>query len=95
MRMSQQRIDYYDSPEAPKANSLVHAVNVAAVNEECFKAAKNETGLGHYQVRRYLSWYRPRHPRLARLGVPRRLPGRSRRGRRGSDELSRSSGTRS
>jgi SRSO17 transposase len=26
--------------------------------EECFPAAKNETGLDHYQVRRYDAWYR-------------------------------------
>ncbi|AEY85411.1 putative transposase [Streptomyces hygroscopicus subsp. jinggangensis 5008] len=26
--------------------------------EECFQAAKNETGLDHYQVRRYDAWYR-------------------------------------
>ena len=31
--MSTQRIDYYDSPEAPKANSLVPAVNVVVVND--------------------------------------------------------------
>src|ERR1700742_5147552 len=31
--MSPQRIDYYDSPDAPKANSLVPAVNVVVVNE--------------------------------------------------------------
>jgi hypothetical protein len=31
--MSSQRIDYYDSPEAPRANSLVPAVNVVAVND--------------------------------------------------------------
>jgi ADP-ribose pyrophosphatase YjhB (NUDIX family) len=30
--MSTQRIDYYDSPEAPRANSLVPAVNVVVVN---------------------------------------------------------------
>jgi hypothetical protein len=30
--MSPQRVDYYDSPEAPKANSLVPAVNVVEVN---------------------------------------------------------------
>jgi ADP-ribose pyrophosphatase YjhB (NUDIX family) len=30
--MSTQRIDYYDSPEAPRANSLVPAVNVIVVN---------------------------------------------------------------
>jgi len=26
--------------------------------EECFQAAKNATGMDHYQVRRYESWYR-------------------------------------
>jgi ADP-ribose pyrophosphatase YjhB (NUDIX family) len=31
--MSPQRIDYYDSPDAPKANSLVPAVNVVVVND--------------------------------------------------------------
>ena len=31
--MSSQRIDYYDSPKAPKANSLVPAVNVVVVND--------------------------------------------------------------
>jgi ADP-ribose pyrophosphatase YjhB (NUDIX family) len=31
--VSPQRIDYYDSPEAPKANSLVPAVNVVVVND--------------------------------------------------------------
>src|SRR6204780_4623528 len=30
--MSSQRIDYYDSPEAPRANSLGPAVNVVVVN---------------------------------------------------------------
>jgi hypothetical protein len=31
--MSPHRIDYYDSPEAPKANSLVPAVNAVVVND--------------------------------------------------------------
>jgi ADP-ribose pyrophosphatase YjhB (NUDIX family) len=31
--MSPQRIDYCDSPEAPRANSLVPAVNVVVVND--------------------------------------------------------------
>jgi ADP-ribose pyrophosphatase YjhB (NUDIX family) len=31
--MSSHRIDYYDSPEAPKANSLVPAVNVVVVDD--------------------------------------------------------------
>jgi SRSO17 transposase len=26
--------------------------------EDCFAEAKNETGLDHYQVRRYRAWYR-------------------------------------
>jgi hypothetical protein len=33
--------------------------------EECFQSAKNETGLDHYQVRRYDAWYR--HATLALL----------------------------
>ena len=33
--------------------------------EECFQSAKNETGLDHYQVRRYDAWYR--HVTLALL----------------------------
>ena len=31
--MSPQKIDYYDSPDAPRANSLVPAVNVVVVND--------------------------------------------------------------
>jgi ADP-ribose pyrophosphatase YjhB (NUDIX family) len=31
--MSPQRVDYYDSPEAPKATSLVPAVNVVVTND--------------------------------------------------------------
>jgi ADP-ribose pyrophosphatase YjhB (NUDIX family) len=31
--MNSQRIDYYDSPEGPRANSLVPAVNVVVVND--------------------------------------------------------------
>jgi ADP-ribose pyrophosphatase YjhB (NUDIX family) len=31
--MSPQRVDHYDSPEAPEANSLVAAVNVIVVND--------------------------------------------------------------
>jgi SRSO17 transposase len=26
--------------------------------EDCFAEAKNETGLDHYQVRKYQAWYR-------------------------------------
>ena len=35
--------------------------------EECFQAAKNETGLDHYQVRRYDAWYR--HATLSMLAL--------------------------
>ena len=40
--------------------------------EDCFAEAKNETGLDHYQVRRYHAWYR--HVTLSMLAarVPRR-----------------------
>ena len=33
--------------------------------EDCFAEAKNETGLDHYQVRKYQAWYR--HVTLAML----------------------------
>jgi 8-oxo-dGTP pyrophosphatase MutT (NUDIX family) len=32
--MGPQRIDYYDSPEAPRANSLVPSVNVVVLNDK-------------------------------------------------------------
>jgi hypothetical protein len=35
--------------------------------EECFQAAKNESGLDHYQVRRYDAWYR--HATLSMLAL--------------------------
>ena len=54
--------------------------------EDCFAEAKNETGLDHYQVRRYRAWYR--HVTLsmlahAFLAVTARAarPGRGRRNR--------------
>ncbi len=40
---------------------LAELVRVAGARwaiEECFQTAKNETGLDHYQVRRYEAWYR-------------------------------------
>jgi SRSO17 transposase len=40
---------------------LAELVRVAGARwaiEECFQTAKNETGLDHYQVRRYQAWYR-------------------------------------
>ena len=46
---------------APRGASLAELVAVAGARwaiEDCFAEAKNETGLDHYQVRRYGAWYR-------------------------------------
>ena len=46
----------------PADTELTELVGVAGTRwaiEECFQTAKNETGLDHYQVRRYQAWYRP------------------------------------
>jgi len=46
---------------APRGATLAELVAVAGARwavEECFQAAKNETGLDHYQVRLYHAWYR-------------------------------------
>lgn len=46
---------------AAAGTSLGELVEVAGSRwaiEECFQAAKNETGLDHYQVRGYQAWYR-------------------------------------
>ncbi len=45
----------------PRPLPLARLVQVAGARwavEECFQAAKNETGLDHYQVRLYPAWYR-------------------------------------
>ena len=45
----------------PRPVPLSRLVKVAGARwavEECFQAAKNETGMDHYQVRRYETWYR-------------------------------------
>lgn len=45
----------------PADTPLAELVRVAGARwaiEECFQAAKNETGLDHYQVRRYDGWHR-------------------------------------
>jgi SRSO17 transposase len=45
----------------PADTHLADLVRVAGSRwaiEECFQTAKNETGLDHYQVRRYEAWYR-------------------------------------
>ncbi len=55
---------------APAGTTLAQLVTVAGARwavEECFQAAKNETGLDHYQVRRYGAWYR--HVTLSMPGL--------------------------
>ena len=55
---------------APACTALAELVRVAGnrwAAEECFQAAKNETGLDHYQVRRYDAWYR--HATLSMLAL--------------------------
>jgi SRSO17 transposase len=46
---------------APAGAAFAELVAVAGARwaiEDCFAEAKNETGLDHYQVRRYRAWYR-------------------------------------
>jgi SRSO17 transposase len=46
---------------APKGATLAELVTVAGSRwavEECFRAAKNEAALDHYQVRKHTAWYR-------------------------------------
>jgi SRSO17 transposase len=46
---------------ARQDTSLEEAQRVPATRwavESCFKAAKCEVGLGHYEVRRWTSWFR-------------------------------------
>lgn len=46
---------------SPRPVTLAEMVAVAGARwavEDCFAEAKNETGLDHYQVRRYRAWYR-------------------------------------
>jgi SRSO17 transposase len=46
---------------APSAMTLPEAVQVAGTRwtiESCFEAAKGEVGLDHYEVRRWIGWYR-------------------------------------
>ena len=54
----------------PAGTTLAELVRVAGTRwavEECFQAAKNETGRDHYQVRRYDAWYR--HATLSMLAL--------------------------
>jgi SRSO17 transposase len=45
-------------PAQTPVEQLVRVAGSRWAIEECFQTAKNETGLDHYQVRRYQAWYR-------------------------------------
>ena len=50
-----------ENRRAPGPVTLAEFAAVAGARwavEDCFAEAKNETGLDHYQVRRYRAWYR-------------------------------------
>jgi SRSO17 transposase len=46
------------TPRPAPLSRLVAVAGARWAAEECFQAATNETGMDHYQVRRYESWYR-------------------------------------
>ena len=53
------------APAGTEDEELIRVAGSRWAIEECFQAAKNETGLDQYQVRRYDAWYR--HATLAML----------------------------
>jgi SRSO17 transposase len=53
------------APAGTADEELIRVAGSRWAVEECFQTAKNETGLDHYQVRRYDAWYR--HATLAIL----------------------------
>jgi hypothetical protein len=60
----------YFTCHAPAGTTLAELVRVAGARwavGECFQAAKNETGLDQYQVRRYDAWCR--HATLSMLAL--------------------------
>ena len=63
------------APAGTEDEELIRVAGARWAAEECFQTAKNETGLDHYQVRRYDAWYR--HATLAdpRPRLPRRHGG--------------------
>lgn len=46
------------SPRTATLSDLVRVAGARWAIEECFQAAKNETALDHYQVRKHVAWYR-------------------------------------
>src|SRR6185369_12893113 len=53
------------APAGTADEELIRVAGSRWAVEECFQTAKTETGLDHYQVRRYDAWYR--HITLAML----------------------------
>jgi SRSO17 transposase len=53
------------APAGTTGDELIRVAGSRWAIEECFQTAKTETGLDHYQVRRYHAWYR--HITLAML----------------------------
>jgi SRSO17 transposase len=53
------------APAGTEDEELIRVAGSRWAIEECFQTAKNETGLDHYQVRRYDAWYR--HATLSML----------------------------
>lgn len=45
-------------PDDTDDEELIRVAGTRWAIEECFQTSKNETGLDHYQVRRYDAWYR-------------------------------------
>ncbi|SDI52177.1 Transposase DDE domain-containing protein [Sinosporangium album] len=60
-------IAYYlcHGPADTTVEELIRVAGARWAIEECFASAKNETGLDHYQVRRFDAWHR--HITLAML----------------------------
>jgi SRSO17 transposase len=46
------------APSTTTDEELIRVAGSRWAIEECFQTAKKETGLDHYQVRRYDAWYR-------------------------------------
>ncbi|GGP04707.1 IS701 family transposase [Nonomuraea glycinis] len=63
----EREIAYYlcHGPAGTPLEELIRVAGARWAIEECFQAAKNETGLDHYQVRRFDAWHR--HITLAML----------------------------
>jgi hypothetical protein len=53
------------APAGTTDEELIRVAGSRWAVEECFQTARNETGLDHYQVRRYDAWYR--HATLSML----------------------------